>query len=62
VPPDLDRAVELVAVDLLSKELNHLIPSDFTIDNGVEPAAFVFVGDDAGGVVVGLLQLLLVKL
>ncbi len=61
VPPDLDRAVELVAVDPLGEELDHFISPDLAVDDGIQPTAFVFVGDDAGGVVVGLLQVLLVK-
>ena len=62
VAPDLDRSVELVAVDPLGEELDHFISADFAVDNGVEPAAFVFVGDDAGGVVVGFLEVLLAEL
>jgi len=62
VAPDLDRAVELVALDSLGEELDHLVASNFAVDDRVEPAALVFVGDNAGGVVVGLLEVFLVEL
>jgi len=56
VTPHLHGAVELVAVDAVGEELDHLVAAHLAVDHRVEPGALVFVGDQSTGVVVGLFE------
>ncbi len=59
--PDLDRAVELVALDAVGEELDHLVASHLAVDDDVETRSFVFGRDQAGRVVFGLLPVVVVE-
>jgi len=61
VPPDLDGTVELVALDAVGEELDHLGAPHLAVDDDIEAGTFVLVGDDPCGVVFRLLPVLLVE-
>ena len=62
VAPDFHATVEVVAVDAVGEELDHLVSAHLAVHDRIQTGAFVFVGDTPGGVVVGLLQVVGVEL